>query len=90
MGTNKIPTPEVGFKNVLITILGDWWELKEHSETIQPGDPRYNSAQKAIRSYFEVYKKVNKLKAKILEWNRKHPNNQFPSIEEVAKLPIRK
>lgn len=77
------------FPDELKTLLGDAWELKDFSTKLLKKQPNNPLALKAVSDWNDMRKSLNKLKAKILEWNRKHPNNQLPNVEEIAGLPIR-
>lgn len=89
MQLNKNPKARPAFPDSLKTLLADAWELKELSKNIPPTNPKYPLALKTQSNWDMIHKRLNKFKAKILEWNRKHPNNQFPSIEELTGLNIR-
>lgn len=80
---------KLDFPDELKTLLGDAWELKEFSLKLLKKQPSNPLALKAVSDWNDMKKSLNKLKAKILEWNRKHPNNQLPNVEEIAGLPIR-
>ena len=84
---NVVPS----FPDNLSTLVGDTWELKELVKQIKPSSPAYPIAQKLINRWNNsLYPSLNKLDAKILEWNRKHPENKLPRVEELCKFPIRK
>ena len=79
-----------GFDEELKSLVIDLWELKERAKKILPNNNNYEVAQKIIYLWENViYKLLNKLDSKILEWNRKHYSNQLKRIEQICGVPIR-
>lgn len=78
------------FPDQLNSLIIDFWELKDAASKVPLGNEKYFIAKKIINLWNnKFYKSLNKLDAKILEWNRRHKSNQLPRIEQICKVPIR-
>ena len=90
MNKNSMKEIRYGFDEELKSLVIDVWELKERAKKILPNNNNYEVAQKIIYLWENViYKLLNKLDSKILEWNRKHYSNQLKGIEQICGVPIR-
>ena len=90
MNKNSMKEIRYGFDEELKSLVIDLWELKERAKKILPNNNNYEVAQKIIYLWENViYKLLNKLDSKILEWNRKHYSNQLKRIEQICGVPIR-
>ena len=90
MNKNSMKEIRYGFDEELKSLVIDVWELKERAKKILPNNNNYEVAQKIIYLWENViYKLLNKLDSKILEWNRKHYPNQLKRIEQICGVPIR-
>ena len=90
MNKNSMKEIRYGFDEELKSLVIDSWELKERAKKILPNNNNYEVAQKIIYLWENViYKLLNKLDSKILEWNRKHYSNQLKRIEQICGVPIR-
>ena len=78
------------FPDQLNSLIIDFWELKDAASKVPLGNEKYFIEKKIINLWNnKFYKSLNKLDAKILEWNRRHKSNQLPRIEQICKVPIR-
>ena len=78
------------FPDQLNSLIIDFWELKDAVSKVPLGNEKYFIAKKIINLWNnKFYKSLNKLDAKILDWNRRHKSNQLPRIEQICKVPIR-
>ena len=78
------------FPEQLNSLIIDFWELKSAASKVPLGNEKYFIAKKIINLWNDkFYKSLNKLDAKILEWNRRHKSNQLPRIDQICKVPIR-
>ena len=90
MNKNSMKEIRYGFDEELKSLVIDLWKLKERAKKILPNNNNYEVAQKIIYLWENViYKLLNKLDSKILEWNRKHYSNQLKRIEQICGVPIR-
>ena len=90
MNKNSMKEIRYGFDEEIKSLVIDLWELKERAKKILPNNNNYEVAQKIIYLWENViYKLLNKLDSKILEWNRKHYSNQLKRIEQICGVPIR-
>ena len=90
MFSQKEKTMNDWFPNQLNSLVIDFWELKNAASKVPLGNEKYIIAKKVINLWNDkFYKSLNKLDAKILEWNRRHKSNQLPRIEQICKVPIR-